>query len=155
MPKTWSYRGAVRTFFVTRRPCCLAPFGIVGCPSLPHSKPRLVYRGVDKSKHFNRFWPSTFRRDVAGAKQFTRIHSWSIHEDSRTPNIGAGGSRCNTEVWQWSVAKKHPLFGSFEGRKKTCMEFASNGSGSLVLLNGIRTKPLPVLPSAVEDLVNC
>ena len=35
------------------------------------------------------------------------------------------------------------------------MEFASNGSGSLVLLNGIRTKPLPVLPTAVEDLVNC
>jgi hypothetical protein len=42
MPKNWSYRGAVRTFCVTRRPCCLAPFGIVGCPSLTQSRDRFI-----------------------------------------------------------------------------------------------------------------
>jgi hypothetical protein len=37
---------------------------------------------------------------VAATKQFARIPSRSIHEDSLVPNIGAGGSRCNAEVWQ-------------------------------------------------------
>src|SRR3984893_3564278 len=40
--KKLSYRGAVRTFCVTRRPCCLAPFGIVGCPSLTQSRDRFI-----------------------------------------------------------------------------------------------------------------
>jgi len=39
-------------------------------------------------------------------------------EDSRAPKRGAGGSRCNTEVWQWSVAKKDPQFGSSEWSEK-------------------------------------
>src|SRR6266481_3893586 len=65
-------------------------------------------------------------------------------EDSLAPNCGAGGSRCNEGVWQWSVAKMDPLSGSFAGRKRICMELASSGSGSLVPLNAIRTKPLSV-----------
>jgi hypothetical protein len=49
--KTWSYRGAVRTFCVTRRPCCLAPFGIVGCPSHTQSCDRFIGASI-KAKQF-------------------------------------------------------------------------------------------------------
>jgi integrase len=41
-----------------------------------------------------------------------------MNEDSLAPNPGAGGSRCNAEVWRWSVERKGLLSGSSAGRKK-------------------------------------
>src|SRR5215469_13991077 len=68
-------------------------------------------------------------------------------EDSRAPNHGAGGLRCNAEVWQWSVGKKDLQFGSFAGLRRACMGNVSRGSELLVPLNAIQTKLPPVLLS--------
>jgi hypothetical protein len=58
------------------------------------------------------------------------------------------------EVWQWSVAKRDLLSGSFAGPKRIYMEFVSNGRGRLAWLSSIRTRLMPVarLPCLLAEL---
>src|SRR5229473_7592166 len=110
MPKNWSYRGAVRTFCVTRRPCCLAPFGIVGCPSLTQSRDRFIGASIKVNISID----SGLRSSVETLPPQSNSLDWFRQPCPSALCLkillrrsgGVGGLGCNADVCNETLAEK-------------------------------------------------
>jgi hypothetical protein len=119
MPKNWSYRGAVRTFCVTRRPCCLAPFRIVGCPSLTQSRDRFIGASIKVNISID----SGLRSSVETLPPQSNSLGWFrlslfMSEYSSALQQRRGRTKCNVDLCNEFVGGEAQTFGSFAGLRR-------------------------------------
>jgi hypothetical protein len=158
MPKNWSYRGAVRTFCVTRRPCCLAPFGIVGCPSLTQGRDRFIGPSIKVNisidsglrssvetlpPQSNSLRTSENTLVSRSMPEDSRRQTWRREDHDATRKSGNSQSQRRTRSWQfrWSndlFVHFRTLLGIGSGRCPTVLEIGSGDSSASRTTSSVR-----------------